>query len=47
MRDQGHADEDGLQALDRRVAAEVEEAERFALEAPYPDASEVDRHVYA
>jgi pyruvate dehydrogenase E1 component alpha subunit len=46
MRDRGYADEEGLQALDRRVAAEVEEAERFAVDAPYPDPSEVDRHVY-
>src|SRR5919106_240061 len=42
----GYADEVGLEALDRRVAAEVEEGERFALEAPYPDPTEVDRHVY-
>ena len=42
----GYADEVGLEALDRRVAAEVEEGERFALGAPYPDPTEVDRHVY-
>jgi acetoin:2,6-dichlorophenolindophenol oxidoreductase subunit alpha len=46
IRERGYADEDALQAVDQRVAAEVEEGERFALDAPYPDASEVDRHVY-
>ena len=46
IRERGHATEDDLKALDERVAAEVEEGERFALDASYPDASEVDRHVY-
>jgi pyruvate dehydrogenase E1 component alpha subunit len=46
MRERGYADEDDLKGVDERVAAEVEEGERFALDAPYPDASEVDRHVY-
>ena len=46
MSARGYADEVGLEALDRRVAAEVEEGEHFALEAPYPDPTEVDRHVY-
>ena len=46
MSARGYADEGGLEALDRRVAAEVEEGERFALGAPYPDPTEVDRHVY-
>ncbi|HTK09161.1 MAG TPA: thiamine pyrophosphate-dependent dehydrogenase E1 component subunit alpha [Ktedonobacteraceae bacterium] len=30
-----------------RVQAEVEAGEQFALNAPYPDPSEVDQHVYA
>src|SRR6266540_3957365 len=46
IRERGHATEDDLKALDERVAAEVEEGERFALDASYPDVSEVDRHVY-
>jgi TPP-dependent pyruvate/acetoin dehydrogenase alpha subunit len=46
MRERGYADEDDLKGVDERVAAEVEEGERFALGAPYPDASEVDRHIY-
>jgi pyruvate dehydrogenase E1 component alpha subunit len=47
MREQGIADETRLRELDQRVAAEVEEGERFGLDAPYPDPSEVDRDVYA
>jgi TPP-dependent pyruvate/acetoin dehydrogenase alpha subunit len=46
MRERGYADEDDLKGVDELVAAEVEEGERFALGAPYPDASEVDRHIY-
>jgi pyruvate dehydrogenase E1 component alpha subunit len=47
MREQGIADENRLRELDERVAAEVADGERFGLEAPYPDPSEVDRDVYA
>jgi pyruvate dehydrogenase E1 component alpha subunit len=47
MRGSGIADEAGLAAVEDRVAREVEEAERFGLEAPYPDPSEVDEDVYA
>jgi TPP-dependent pyruvate/acetoin dehydrogenase alpha subunit len=46
MRERGYADDADLERIDQRVAAEVEEGERFALAAAYPDASEVDRHVY-
>lgn len=46
MRARGYASEDDLKALDERAAAEVESGERFALDAPYPDVSEVDRDVY-
>jgi pyruvate dehydrogenase E1 component alpha subunit len=45
--EQGVADEDELRRIDEEVEAEVAAAERFALDAPYPDAAEVDRHVYA
>jgi pyruvate dehydrogenase E1 component alpha subunit len=41
------ADEVALKELEERVADEVEAGERFALDAPYPDPSQVDRHVYA
>jgi TPP-dependent pyruvate/acetoin dehydrogenase alpha subunit len=43
----GIADPGDLKEIDDRVAREIEEGERFGLEAPYPDPAEVDRHVYA
>jgi TPP-dependent pyruvate/acetoin dehydrogenase alpha subunit len=46
MREHGYADDAELGRIDERVAVEVEEGERFAIAAAYPDASEVDRHVY-
>lgn len=36
-----------LEAIEKQVRAEIEAAVAFALEAPYPDAAEVDAHVYA
>ncbi len=47
LREGGAADEASLRELDERVAAEVAAGERFALDAPYPDPSEVDRDVHA
>ena len=47
LRARSLADEAALRELDDRVSAEVEKGERFALDAPYPDPSEVDRDVYA
>jgi TPP-dependent pyruvate/acetoin dehydrogenase alpha subunit len=47
LRERGVLSEDGIAAVDERVAKEVEEGERFALDAPYPDPSEVDTDVYA
>lgn len=41
------ADADDLAALDREVRADAEAAVAYALDAPYPDAGEVDMHVYA
>jgi pyruvate dehydrogenase E1 component alpha subunit len=41
------ADPGELAALEGRVAREVEEGERFGLEASYPEPSEVDDDVYA
>ena len=43
----GLAAQSDLDALRSEVAAEIERGVAFALEAPYPDASEVDQHVYA
>jgi pyruvate dehydrogenase E1 component alpha subunit len=41
------ADAQTLEEIDRRVREEVAAGVQFALEAPYPDLSEVDQHVYA
>lgn len=40
-------DSSTLQQIEERVQHEVETGEQFALEAPYPDAEEVDKDVYA
>jgi len=36
-----------LDRIETEVAAEIKQAVTFALAAPYPDADEVDQHVYA
>jgi TPP-dependent pyruvate/acetoin dehydrogenase alpha subunit len=41
------ADQKVINQIHSSVGSEVEEALNFALEAPYPDESEVDQHVYA
>jgi pyruvate dehydrogenase E1 component alpha subunit len=38
---------DELDAMADAIKADAEEAVAYALEAPYPPASEVDAHVYA
>ncbi len=45
--EQGIADNETLQQIAQRVEEEIEAGERFALDAPYPDLSEVDKDVYA
>ena len=40
------ADAHALEEIERRVRAEIEAGVQFALDAPYPDPSEVDQHVY-
>jgi pyruvate dehydrogenase E1 component alpha subunit len=40
-------DEAELERIRERVEAEIDEAVAYALDAPYPDASEVTSHVYA
>jgi pyruvate dehydrogenase E1 component alpha subunit len=47
LRDEGRADKETLQAVDDDVRAEVEEGLQFALDAAFPDPSEVTEHVYA
>src|SRR3972149_1849665 len=41
------ADEKLLSEIEKETKREIEEGARFALNAPYPDPSEVDQHVYA
>jgi len=36
-----------LQAVEKEIAAEIEAAVSFALDAPYPELDEVNQHVYA
>ncbi len=42
----GHATEEQLDAINDEVVREAEDAVAYALEAPYPDVSEVDMHVF-
>ncbi len=44
---EGFADSVALERIESDVAAEVAAAVEHALDAPFPDPSEVDRHVYA
>ena len=44
---EGLADDSALKQIDEEARAEIEEAVRFALEAPYPDPSEVSEDVFA
>ena len=46
MLDRGHANRSVIDQIESNVRQEAEEAVQFALDAPYPDASEVDAHVY-
>jgi pyruvate dehydrogenase E1 component alpha subunit len=41
------ADQETLEQIDHRVHAEIEAGVEFALQAPFPDPSEVDQDVYA
>ncbi|SDE21235.1 thiamine pyrophosphate-dependent dehydrogenase E1 component subunit alpha [Limimaricola pyoseonensis] len=45
--DQGIASEQDLEALQAEIKEDAENAVKYALEAKYPDTSEVDMHVYA
>jgi pyruvate dehydrogenase E1 component alpha subunit len=47
LREQGSAGEDELAAIETRVRQAVEEGVAFALDAPFPAAEEVAKHVYA
>ena len=40
------ADRNLLQAVEKEIAAEIQAAVSFALDAPYPEPSEVEQHVY-
>ena len=45
--DNGHSSEDELSAIDARIAAELDDAVQFALDAPQPDESELTTDVFA
>jgi acetoin:2,6-dichlorophenolindophenol oxidoreductase subunit alpha len=47
LTERGLADSNTLAEIEQRVRAEIEAGEAFALNAPYPDPSEVAEHVYA
>jgi pyruvate dehydrogenase E1 component alpha subunit len=47
LMDDGILDEDGIRALDKEVIAEVEDAYKFAEEAPDPEPDALFAHVYA
>ncbi|MCI0708674.1 MAG: thiamine pyrophosphate-dependent dehydrogenase E1 component subunit alpha [Chloroflexi bacterium] len=47
LTEQNRADDSLFESIDKQVAAQVEAAVAQALTAPYPDASEVNQHVYA
>jgi pyruvate dehydrogenase E1 component alpha subunit len=44
---QGFADDDGLHSIEDAARAEVESGVQFALDAPYPDSSQVTEDVFA
>jgi len=41
------ADDKALAKIEEELRREIEAGVEFALNAPYPDPSEVDQHVYA
>jgi len=45
--DQGLADQPVFDQIEAEVKKEIEAGANFAIDAPYPDASEVEEHVYA
>ena len=45
--DQGLADQNIIDQIEAEVKSAVEVGAEFAINAPYPDVSEVDQHVYA
>lgn len=47
LKEQKVADEKALAAIEKEIRLEIETGVQFALDAPYPDPSEVDQHVYA
>ncbi len=47
MTEQGAADQGTLDRIESEARAAIESAVQFALQAPYPDVSQVQEHVYA
>ena len=46
LMEQGMADKETFERIEQKVRAEVEAGEQFALDAPFPEPSEVDQDVY-
>ncbi|MEK6601749.1 MAG: thiamine pyrophosphate-dependent enzyme, partial [Candidatus Binatota bacterium] len=47
LKEQKIADEKALAKIEKEIRLEIETGVQFALDAPYPEATEVDQHVYA
>lgn len=47
LKEQKVADEKALAEIEKEIRLEIETGVQFALDAPYPDPSEVDQHIYA
>ena len=47
MIEQQFADSDLLDTIDKEIETQTDAAVKFGLDAPYPDADEVDMHIYA
>jgi len=45
--EQNFADNNLLDTIDKEIESQTDSAVKFGLDAPYPDASEVDQHIYA
>jgi pyruvate dehydrogenase E1 component alpha subunit len=45
--DQGYAEPAGLDAVTAEVRSIMQAAVKFAIDAPYPNVDEVEKHVYA
>ena len=47
LMDKGMADQAVYESIEKETKTEIDHALQFALQAPFPELSEVDQHVYA